>query len=44
MRTRVARQSAICARLSTDQRSDDSTWLNAPTTVVGVPKLGSPSK
>ena len=43
-RSNVARQSAMPEKLSTNQRSDDCTWLKAPTTTISSPKRHVPGQ
>jgi len=43
-RDSVARQSAMALKLSTNQRSEFCTWLNAPTTIISWPKESWPPK
>ena len=43
-RNSVARQSAIVPKLSTNHRSDDWTWVNAPAAIMSPPKVRLPLK
>ncbi len=43
-RSRVARQSAMVLKLSTNQRSEDCTWMKAPDAIIRPPNEIFPAK
>ena len=43
-RSKVARQSAMALKLSTNQRSDHCTCMNAPDAIISPPKVMLPAK